>query len=572
MDKPPSHLKRRTLVKGLAASSLIPLLGANLVGCSDGSDGFQSVMADFRHGVASGDPLADRVIIWTRLTPESQGRVRVHWEVASDQAFSTVVARGTGSTDASVDYTLKVDVEGLSPDSRYYYRFRAGQNTSPVGRTRTLPTGSIATVSFAVVSCSNYPAGYFNVYREIVDEDIDAVLHLGDYIYEYAPGQYASDRAEEFGRVVRPATEIVSLDDYRSRYAQYRTDGDLQAVHAAHPFIVVWDDHEVANDAWREGADNHQPDTEGDYETRKRAAIQAWYEWLPVRPPSEEDDAIIYRRFEYGDLVDLIMLDTRIIGRDEQFVLNDFTTGGVIDVPAARAALNDSRRTLLGETQRDWLEQQLMSVTGRWQVLGQQVLLGRYPLPARILESLDPGIGGDFNEGVAALLASVAAKGKPPEERTPEEQALLDSAIPYNPDAWDGYGFERDALLDQAGQLGLRLITLAGDTHNAWASQLRNTMGDVVGVELATASVSSPGLEDLLGVDAAAQFGPFLEILVDDLVYTNLTNRGYMRVTLSRDAVTTDWRYVSAIDTRDYEMLEVAAKTLSVDAATLAIT
>jgi alkaline phosphatase D len=570
MQKPP-HLKRRTLVKGLAASSLIPLLGANLVGCSDSSDRVDSVAADFLHGVASGDPLADRVILWTRLTPETEGRVVVQWEVARDEAFNDVVASGRGSTDASVDYTLKVDAAGLSPDSSYYYRFTAGDNTSPVGRTRTLPTGSVAAVSFAVVSCSNYPAGYFNVYREIVAEDVDAVLHLGDYLYEYAPGGYASDRAEEFGRVVEPANEIVSLQDYRTRYSQYRSDGDLQAVHAAHPFILVWDDHEVTNDAWREGAENHQPETEGDYEERKRAAIQAWYEWLPVRPPSMDDDAIIYRRFEYGDLVDLIMLDTRIIGRDEQYVLNDFATDGILDVDAARAALNDSGRTLLGATQRDWLDQQLINANAHWQVLGQQVLLSRYPLPAKILESLDPGIGGDFNEGVAALLASVAAKQKAPEDRTPEEQALLDSAIPYNPDAWDGYGFERDALLDQAGQLGRRLITLAGDTHNAWASQLRNTNGDIVGAELATASVSSPGLEGLLGAAAAAQFAPLLEILVDDLVYTNLSDRGYLRVTLTREAATADWRFVSAIDSPDYEILGSAARTLSVDADTLAL-
>lgn len=571
MSKPP-FLKRRTLVKGLAASTLIPLLGANLVGCSDGSDTFDSVTAQFLHGVASGDPLSDRVILWTRATPEAAGRVRVFWEVATNEDFSTIVASGAGSTDASVDYTFKVDASGLDANSSYCYRFRSGDNVSATGTTRTLPTGSVAAVSFAVVSCSNFPAGYFNVYRDIVEQDIDAVLHLGDYLYEYQPGGYASDRAEEFGRVVEPANEIVSLTDYRTRYAQYRGDADLQAVHAAHPFILVWDDHEVTNDSWREGAENHQPDTEGDYEERKRAAIQAWYEWLPVRPPSSDNDAIIYRRFEYGDLVDLIMLDTRIIGRDEQFTLADFANGGIIDVDQTRAALNDSSRTLLGATQRDWLQQQLIDAQARWQVLGQQVLLSRYPLPAPVLESLDPGIGGDFNTGVAALLAAVAAKQKNPADRTADEQALLDSAVPYNPDAWDGYGFERDALLEQAQQLGRRLVVLAGDTHNAWASQLRTANGEVAGIELATSSVTSPGLEDLLGTAAAAQFAPLVETLIDDLVYANLSDRGYLVIAVTHDEVVADWHYVSAIDSPDYEINTAAAHSLSASAETLLLT
>lgn len=559
-----SQLKRRTLVKGLAASSLLPLLGANLTGCSDGSDDdlFDSVPAEFRHGVASGDPLADRVILWTRVTPEMAGRVRVGWEISEDAAFSSVVASGSGGTDASVDYTLKVDATGLAPNASYYYRFTAGDRVSPVGRTRTLPEGMVAAASFAVVSCSNYPAGYFNVYREIAMQDVDAVLHLGDYLYEYAPGGYASDRAEEFGRVVVPPNELLSLSDYRVRYGQYRSDEDLQACHAAHPFFIVWDDHEIANDAWREGAENHDP-SEGSYDERKLAAIQAWYEWQPVRPPADVDE-IIYRRFQYGDLLDLLMLDTRIIGRDEQNTYSEFVSGGAIDVATARATFGAADRSLLGDEQRSWLREQLNASSARWQVLGQQVLCGRYHLPAPIMEALDPSIAGPdaIDQGTAAVLAAVGAKNTPEAERTPEQQALLDSAIPYNLDAWDGYEFERDSLLAFAIDTGSKLVALAGDTHNAWSSQLTTPDGRIAGVEFGCASVSSPGLEGVLGAEAAGLFSPLVTTLIDDLKLADLSERGYLFIRFSPDTVDASHRFVSAIDTLDYEIN--AAKTIDI--------
>lgn len=554
--------KRRRLLQGMAATSLIPLLGANLVGCSDGSDnrgptGPATTTGQFLHGVASGDPLSDRVILWTRVTPDTEGVAGLAWEVALDAQFADIVASGEGTTDDAVDYTVKVDVTGLEPGASYFYRFTSGDNVSPTGSTRTLPVGQVAAASFAVVSCSNFPAGYFHVYREVAQQELDAVLHLGDYIYEYAADGYASDRAEEFGRVVDPETEILSLADYRRRYARYRTDGDLQAAHAAHPFIVVWDDHEIANDSWREGAENHQPDTEGSFAERKMAAIQAWYEWLPVRPPATEQD-IIYRHFNYGDLLDLFMLDTRIIGRDLQNTYNDFVTAGKIDVEQARAAFNDSNRQLLGDTQRDWLRSGLSGSSARWQVLGQQVLLGRYHLPAPILEALDPGLsGGDgLAAGVAAVLAAVEAKNKPPQERTAEEQALLDSAIPYNLDAWDGYAFERDELLRFARQVDARLVTLAGDTHNAWSTQLTTPEGDIAGVEFGCSSVSSPGLDGVLGPDNAALFGPIVSQLVDDSRHANLTSRGYLQISFTENAVTASQRFISGVDSPDYTVLE----------------
>ncbi len=574
-----TNFKRRTVVKAIAASSLLPLLGSNLIGCSDNNNNGQSpppevpaIAAEFLHGVASGDPLSDRVIIWTRVTPESEGQVIVAWEIALDEQFSSIVNSGEGTTDASVDYTVKVDVDGLDANTSYYYRFTVGERTSATAKTKTAPTGATAEAAFAVVSCANYPAGFFNVYRELANQEFDAVLHLGDYLYEYGQGGYATERAEEFDRVPQPSHEMLTLEDYRTRYAQYRGDEDLQAAHAAHPFILVWDDHEVANDSWREGADNHDPETEGEFSERKAAAIQAWYEWLPVRPPSNTLE-IIYRQLPYGDLVNLLMLDTRLIGRDEQNTYPDFVNGGSIDVDATRMAINDSTRALLGSEQMAWLKGQLTDSSARWQVLGQQVLMARLHLPSSIMEALDPSIAGeDFvAEGTAALLAALNAKNTPPEERTPEQQAILDSAIPYNLDAWDGYNFEREELLNHAMQVGSKVVTLAGDTHNAWASQLSTEAGDIVGVEFAASSVTSPGLEVALGPDLALGLAPLVIPLIDDLRYTNFINRGYLKVHFTMEVVTASWTYVSNIDSTSYTLIAEEFKEISVDAEDLLI-
>jgi len=562
-----SNFKRRTLVKAIAASSLIPILGSNLIGCSDSSDRGISfpepepeptpIAAEFLHGVASGDPLADRVIIWTRATPESEGEVLVVWEVATDAEFTSIVASGEGTTDDSVDYTVKVDVDGLDPATSYYYRFMVGDNTSTVAKTKTAPMGANAEAAFAVVSCANYPAGFFNAYREVANEDVDAVLHLGDYIYEYAMGGYATERAEEFGRVPEPVHEILNLDDYRMRYAQYHSDVDLQAAHAAHPFIVVWDDHEIANNTWSDGAENHDPETEGSFTERKAAAIQAWYEWLPVRPPNDVRE-IIYRKLPYGDLVDLLMLDTRVIARDEQNTYLDFVNGGIIDVDATRAAINDSNRALMGSEQMGWLKGHLTSSTARWQVLGQQVMMARMHLPSSIMEALDPSIAGDdaVEKGIAAILASLAAKSKAPEDRTPEEQALLDSAIPILLDFWDGYNAEREELLNHALQVGSKIVTLTGDSHNSWGSQLTTDNGDIAGVEFAGTSVTSPGWEEILPVDLASSLPSLVAPLIDDLMYLEPLHRGYLKVRFTMEAVTASWLHISNVDSTTYTVLD----------------
>src|SRR5687768_9775595 len=217
----------------------------------------------FYHGVASGDPLTDRVIIWTRVTPEdSLSSVEVSWEIATNDQFDPVLKKGTVKTSPARDYTVKVDVDGLNPNTYYYYRFNAFKKMSPTGRTKTLPQGSVDSLKFAVVSCSNWQHGYFNAYDRIAEKQVDAVLHLGDYIYEYG-----IDNAKNVDRRHIPEHEILTLADYRTRYSQYHLDAGLRKMRQQHPIITIWDDHEVANNTFAEGAQNHQPQ-EGDFAAR----------------------------------------------------------------------------------------------------------------------------------------------------------------------------------------------------------------------------------------------------------------------------------------------------------------
>lgn len=305
----------------------------------------------FYHGVASGDPLSDAVIIWTRVTTQNAGTLTVNWKMATDTLMNNVVDSGTTTTDASKDYTVKVDVTGLQPYTTYYYQFEYGNFKSLIGRTKTAPVGGIDSLRFAVVSCADYQNGYYNAYGRLAQRsDIDAVLHLGDYIYEYGAGS-------SVGRDHEPPNEIITLEDYRTRYSHYRLDEDLRQVHQQHPFITVWDDHESTNNSWYGGAENHTPGDEGDWFTRKATAIQVYHEWLPIRQPDVNDDERIWRKFSYGDLLDLHMIDTRLYGRDEQ------------------GSGNEADRDMLGQAQMDWLKNNMMNSTAQWQIVGQQVMM-----------------------------------------------------------------------------------------------------------------------------------------------------------------------------------------------------
>lgn len=554
------------------------------------------VAATFLHGVASGDPLADRVVLWTRVTPETDGAVLVRWQVATDEKFAQVLIDDSGVTDATRDYTVKVDAVGLQPGTQYYYRFQVGTATSRTGVTRTLDDGSPSEVSFVVLSCANYPAGYFHVYGEVARlANINAVVHLGDYIYEYARGEYASEDAAALGREVEPAGELFTLADYRARYGQYRTDEDLKAAHAALPFIAVWDDHEVANDAWKGGAENHEKG-EGDYVARRDAALQAYAEWMPIRPAVDMDVASLARSFKFGDLVNLLMLDTRIVGRDQQINIGAFfdPNTGAFDAASYAAAVGDPARTLLGADQLAWLQSQLADKSTTWHVLGQQVLMGEMELPVAVLPTNpdDPSTAPlTFDEfGLLVTLATIQGRlgaGDPTVTQAEIDllaaygQFLADNSfwltagtLPYNLDAWDGYPVERGVILGTAAANGVNLVVLAGDTHNAWASNLEFD-GTAAGVEFATASVSSPGLEVYLGLIQApdpavaiSQTEAAVVAAIPNLAYANLGERGFLTVTFTKGAAVAKWTFVDSVKSKSYAIRADRSTSLAVIAGT----
>jgi alkaline phosphatase D len=437
-------------------------------------------LAPFYHGVASGDPESDRVVLWTRVTTDSAS-VDVTWRIALDTAMTQIVQTGTATTDASRDYTVKVDVTGLQPYTFYYYEFEAYGRYSLIGRTRTLPVGSVDSLRFAVVSCSNYAEGYFNAYDRIrARNDVFAVIHLGDYIYEYGDGEYGDNRALE------PAVEIITLADYRMRHSHYKLDPDLLRLHQQYPFFSVWDDHETANNAWAGGAGNHDPATEGNWFDRKSAGIRAYAEWMPLRLPDPNDTLRIYRRFPFGDLMDLNMLDTRLIGRDEQDGTNN----------------TDPNRTLLGQQQFSWLTANMSASNAKWQVLGQQV-----------------------------MMAPLGAAG-----------------ITFNDDQWDGYPAERTRLYDSVMTNGVEnLVVLTGDIHTSWANDLpyqnynQNTGAGSAGVEYVVTSVTSSN-----SPIPVPQF--LLQLLNPHMKFIDLSQHGYLIFDVNRTRVQGEWWYVDAID------------------------
>lgn len=559
-------ISRRELIqKSLFGFGALSLPVA-FTGCNDGSDDeITEAQADFLHGVASGDPLQDKVILWTRLTPvDLSARLKVTWEIATDNQFKQNLKTGMVETTKTDDFTVKVDATGLQANTIYYYRFRFGNKISSVGQTKTLPI-STNKVSFAVCSCSNYPAGYFYVYREMAKQNVDVIIHLGDYIYEYGADGYAAEDAAKLGRTLPTDNnkEIIKLDDYRKRYALYRQDKDLQAAHQRHPFIVIWDDHELANDTWRDGAENHQSD-EGSFSDRKLAALQAYFEWMPIRPVTSTDHLNIYRQFNFGSLVELSMLDTRIIARDKQLEYADYMTAAGLNAQKFQVDLTDPKRTLMGYTQRDWLVDKLKQSTATWNVIGQQVLMSKMWIPAELLLSLGQiTSGGASAETLAKMNAQITElvtlklrleQGDP--TLTAQEKTRVTTVVPYNLDAWDGYYAERETVYENLASLNKKVIVLAGDTHNAWASYLYSQKGQYVGVELATSSVSSPGLEKYLSIPMAQlqQFEFAFTTLIDELAYCNLNQRGYLLVMLDQAQVQSNWIFVDSIKNAEYKV------------------
>ncbi|EJB8405035.1 TPA: twin-arginine translocation signal domain-containing protein [Vibrio parahaemolyticus] len=546
-------LSRRDFMKVVSSTAV----ATGLIGC--GSDDNESVAVSFEHGVASGDPTQTQVIIWTRVTTAAS-YVDVSWQVASDMEFSNVVQSGVFTTDTGRDFTVKVDVQNLNANSQYYYRFIVGEMMSEVGQTQTLPEDGVEKASMAVVSCANYPAGYFHVYREILNQHeqspFDVVLHLGDYIYEYGAGGYASEDAAALGREPSKGAECITLDDYRKRYAQYRQDADLQALHAKLPMIAVWDDHELANDTWKNGAENHHDD-EGSFIDRRAAAAAAWTEWLPVRE-NTFSNMLIYRQFSFGNLVNLMMLDTRLVGRDkplDYFSLNAPTMeaiGGLV------AQSRSADRELLGTEQLAWLMNEFNTHDAKWNVLGQQVLMSRMELPSSVMTAMFQLFTSTEEKKTEALLAvNTAITGYLAD---PSADPI---SLPYNLDAWDGYYVEREKVYQLAKASSGNFVCLAGDTHNAWASELKDVSNNPIGVEFATSSVSSPGLEEYLALDpvAIAQMEYTLPHLVSELQWADIKQRGFMRVTFTADAAQSTWYLVSTIKDKKYQVTTKSAST-----------
>ena len=473
----------------------------------------------FQHGVASGDPLLNRVIIWTRVTPAGgDDVVSVDWFISDEPSMSRILQRGVTSTNAGFDYTVKVDVTRLDPNTTYYYRFAVRGAFSPIGRTKTLPIGSVDRLRIAVASCSNLPYGFFNAYRLIAQRnDLDVVLHLGDYIYEYANKQYGDGTAT--GRVPEPDKETVALSDYRARYAQYRRDPDLQEAHRQHPWIIVWDDHESANDSWVGGAENHTTATEGDWSTRRALATQAWFEWQPVRE-NPYVDGQIYRNFRFGNLLDLTMLDTRLEGRGQQ--------------AANVAGLADLNRVLISAEQEAWFYQQLVNSQARgtrWRFVGQQVMMSQ----------------------------------------------LLGADGPLNLDQWDGYPTSRARFLQSlaANQIN-NTVVLTGDIHSSWGNEIAaNPFAAsyrAQAVEFVTPAITSPGIDDRA---QATGFQQQISATHPHVKYIELFRRGYMLLDLDRDRAQAEWYHVRTITERTTDVdlgrvLRVASGETSLTASTTA--
>lgn len=497
-----------------------------------GAASFEAELAPFYHGVASGDPLFDRVIIWTRITPEDDQDKEVLWRVATDIEFTNVIQEGTFTTNASVDYTVKIDVEGLQPETTYYYHFHdpITQKNSLIGRTRTAPDGplDVSHLRFAITSCSNYQAGYFNAYKKIAErKDLDAVIHLGDYIYEYGggPGTFGYDESRA-DRINEPINEIIELVDYRTRYSVYRLDPDLRAVHQQHPFITIWDDHESANDSYVDGAENHN-DGEGEWEDRKAVSKQVYFEWLPIR---NHPDNKITRVLTYGDLATVINLDTRLEGRDVQIL--DSTDPDIYN----------EDRTMLGTSQKNWLLEELSASTAKWNLIPNQVMFS------------------EFNVGWLSPVLGLPA-------------ADLESTFL---DIWDGYPAERDLIVDYISENNIdNVVFLTGDIHTTFTFDVAKRPTDnhpddlpvdydpetgegSIAVEFVGPSVTSSNFDENLPPDVSALIATGInsEATINGfqnpnphMKYTDLDNHGYYVLDVTEEKAQSDYYFVDIFDT-----------------------
>lgn len=508
----------------------------------------------FAHGVASGDPGPTSVVIWTRVTPPaavSDARATIVWEAAADEAFTDMRGKGEAETGAARDWTVKVELNDLGPGAHYYYRFRIGDTYSPVGRTRTLPAGALSKARFAVVSCSNFPFGYFNVYDLIAREnDYDAVLHLGDYFYEYSREGYGGATGAALGRDHEPAHEVLTLDDYRKRHGQYKADASAQAMHARHPIIPIWDDHETSNNSWTGGAENHDPQTEGDWNARRRAALQAYFEWMPVREPTPSPEAF-FRSFSFGDLLTIAAIETRLTARVRPFEYNEVVPllKSAEDIARFRdETLWDDEREMLGGAQRQFLEQtfQDSNRAGQpWRLIANQVIMAKVTAP-----DLSEHV---TEEDIVAL-----------EQQWDQARAFIEFSklgLPTNLDAWDGYPAAREKFYNLARDNGGDgMIVVTGDTHTWWANDLVTKDGAAAGVELGVSSVTSPSpyQPSFLG-GKGADYALLTNRENDDVRYLSGETHGFIDLTVERDSARAVFRAVDTIESPSYNAFDEAA-------------
>ena len=485
----------------------------------------------FNHGVASGDPLSDRLVLWTRVSGVDGSRVDVRWAVAADADMQSVINEGIVTTSDDRDFTVKVDAEQLPSGQTLWYQFDVDGVTSPVGQSKTLPKGSVEAAKFAVVSCANHPYGFFHVYREIANrDDLDAVVHLGDYIYEYGLSEYATEKAEELGRLPDPETEVITLEDFRRRHAQYKADADSMAMHARHPLIAIWDDHEVGNDSWRGGSENHQPE-EGRWEDRRDAAVQAYLEWMPIRASHDREHTRIFRSFRFGDLLSLVMLDTRFYGRDLQpDVGEEVTAESVAD------AMSDPERRVLGRRQESWLRQSLTNAQDTtWQVIGQQVLV----TPLR-----SPDLGPLLDTELPSMLSLEDL------ERFIEQSK---SNPPMLLDTWDGYPVARDDFLKDLYEFATNPVVISGDLHTPLAGELiPGGHRKPAAVEFMTGSVTSPGFAEYLPERKPGAVREATLALNNNLSYLDTDRRGWMCLSLTHETCSAEWHLLDTVHDMNY--------------------
>lgn len=511
----------------------------------------------FSHGIASGDPTPTQIILWTRITPDdaSIDFVSVRWEISKDKAFSSIFKSGSVKTSSVRNWTVKIDATGLDPNHIYYYRFVVGPSVSPIGKTRTLPDTStdsgLDSVRFAVVSCSNWQHGYFNVYDYISRQDhFDALLHLGDYFYEYGADDYSGSKAGKLGRLHEPRHEIISLDDYRTRHAQYRTDPALQAVSAKMPLITIWDDHETSNDSYKTGAENHN-DGEGEWDVRKAAALRAYYEWMPIRDPKagrlKEE---IFRSYDYGDLLTLVTIETRLLARTEPLIFENVADEINADPEKYKAeVLNSPEREMMGEAQIEFVTEALAKSKQKgvpWRLIANQIVMGRV-----LTTDMAPYIDEATIDALAKDWPGVR-----------DVVGLSKFNLPIYPDSWDGYPAARERFYSALKAKGVEdIFVITGDSHEYWVNDLTTNTGEKMGVEMGVTSVSSETLVKYMG-DGTADYNLLITQSNPDVRYYNALYNGFLDLTFKPNKCEAKLIAVDTVLSQTYQAFETAAFTV----------